>query len=85
MVDKKPVGKVTHFFPKVSVAVVKLTDNLKVGDSITIEGHDKVLEQPVESMQVNHEDILEAKPGDDVGLKTHDPVKQGDVVYLIVE
>ena len=32
------VGEITHFFDKVSVAVIQLTKNLKVGDRIHIKG-----------------------------------------------
>ena len=82
---KKEIGKVAHFFPKISVAVVELTGNLKRGDKISIEGHNNAVEQTVESMQVEHKDIEEAKKGDSVGMKTVQPVKEKDVVYLVTE
>ena len=85
MADKKEIGKVIHFYPKISVAVIELTGNLKKGDKISIEGHDNAVEQVVESIQVEHKDIEEAKAGDDIGMKTIQPVKEKDVVYLIKE
>ncbi len=82
MAEKKQVGKVTHFFSKISVAAVELTGGLKVGDMISIEGGAGTLEQRVESMQMNNQPIAEAKAGDVVGLKVLGRVKEGDRVYL---
>jgi len=78
----KQIGKITHFFSKISVAVVELSDKLKVGDSIVITGHSKEFEQAVDSMQVEHEQVTEAKKGDAVGMKVDQSVKEGDLVYL---
>jgi len=80
---KELVGKITHFFPKVSVAVVKLDGELKVGDKISIEKGDNILEQDVTSMQVEHKNIQVAKPGDDIGMKTDKEVKPGALVYKV--
>ena len=54
MSEKQEVGKITHFFPKISVAIVALSSDLKVGDKISIKGHGNIVEQEVESMQINH-------------------------------
>jgi len=81
--EAKPIGEVTHFFSKISVAVIKLKSVLKVGDKIKIEGHGKSFEQTVESMQVEHENIETAKKGQEVGMKVAEPVKEGDLVYKV--
>lgn len=78
----KEIGKITHYFGKIGVGVLELTDSLKVGDTIVITGHGKEFEQKVESMQVEHEQVEEAKAGDAVGLKVAEPVKEGDTVYI---
>jgi len=83
--EKKLVGKVTHFFDKISVAVVELSGSLKVGDRIGIEGHEQQFEQPVESMQIEHDSIEAAKKGQAIGIKVAQPVKAGDQVFKIVE
>lgn len=75
------VGKVTHYFDKIGVAVIKVLATIKIGDKIKITGHDKEFTQVVDSMQVEHENIEEAKKGDDVGMKVDQPVKKGDKVY----
>lgn len=85
MPEKKEIGKIAHFYPKINVAVVELTGGLKKGDKISIEGHDNVVEQTVESMQIEHKDIEKAKAGQSIGMKVAEPVKEQDVVYLVTE
>jgi len=79
------VGKVTHYFSKIGVAVVEVKDKIKVGDKIHIKGHTTDFTQVVESMQVNHKPVAEANPGDDIGLKVNEKVREGDIVYKVVE
>ena len=80
---KKLIGKITHFFDKIGVAVLKLNGNLKVGDTITIEtaiGGDSFT-QKVSSMQVEHNSVEKAKSKDSVGLKVDQPVKENSKVF----
>jgi len=78
----KYIGKVTHFFEHPSAGIIELTeDELKVGDKIKIRGHTTDIEQTVDSMQVEHEDIQEAKIGNTVGTKVKDRVREHDIVY----
>jgi putative protease len=83
MEEGKLIGKVTHYFGKIGVAVIKLEDNLKVGDTIRIVGGETDFTQTVESMEVEHQKIQEAKPGDSVGLKISQKVREGYKVYKI--
>lgn len=82
--EKKLVGKVTHYYNKIGVAVVELSDNLAVGDKISIEGATTNLQQTVESMQIEHKAVESAKAGDSIGLKVVDRCREGDNVYKIV-
>ncbi|HUV72486.1 MAG TPA: U32 family peptidase C-terminal domain-containing protein [Clostridia bacterium] len=82
MADFK-VGKVTHYFDKIGVAVVELTDNLAVGDNIKVVGQGDEFTMTVSSMQVEHEQIEQAKKGDTVGLKVDQPVKEDYEVYRV--
>jgi U32 family peptidase len=81
---EEEIGKITHFFDKISVAVLSLTGDLKVGDKIRIEASEPFV-QTVSSMQVEHKDIQEAKAGDDVGMKTDKPCRDGDKVIKLTE
>lgn len=80
----KKVGTVTHYYGKLGVAIVDLSSTLKVGDRIKIENGTE-LEQTVESMQVEHEQVEEAKKGKMVGLKVSQKVHEGATVYLAEE
>ena len=81
--EKKAIGTVTHYFGKISVIAIELTDTLKVGDTILIEGHGDSLEQLVDSMQIDNKSVLEAKAGDGIGLKVKEKVHVGDNVFLV--
>ncbi|RJS79070.1 translation elongation factor-like protein [Candidatus Bathyarchaeota archaeon] len=75
------MGKVTHFFNKISVAVVELKAPLAVGDHIVIKGPTTNFEQTVESMQIEHENIERAEAGQSIGLKVAQRVREKDIVY----
>ncbi len=81
--EGKEVGKVTHYFSHISVAVIKLDKPLKVGDTIHIKGATTDFTQPIDSMQVEHKNIEKAKAKDDVGLKVQDKVREHDIVYRV--
>lgn len=83
MSEQKDIGKVTHYFGKISVAAIELTDSLKVGDTILIEGHHGSCQQTVDSMQIENKSVTEAKAGDGIGIKVKDHVHAGDRVYLV--
>jgi putative protease len=82
MAEEKPLGKVTHFYSHLSVGIIELADSLKVGQKIKIIGHTTNFEQTVDSIQVDHKEVAEAKKGDVVGLKVSDHVREGDEVFL---
>ncbi len=83
--EEKKVGEVAHYFGHISVAAVKITgEGLKVGDTIHIKGHTTDFQQEIESMQIEHQEIETAKPGDDIGLKVKDHVRVGDTVYKVI-
>lgn len=79
--DYVEVGRITHFFSKICVAVVELKRPLKVGDTIAIKGPTTDIEQKVDSMQIEHESVKEAKAGQSVGMKVADRVRETDLVY----
>jgi translation elongation factor EF-1alpha len=79
------VGRVTHYFGRIGVAVLELTGSLRLGDTILILGHTTDLTQHVESMEIEHRKIQVAEPGMDVALQVAEPVRNGDEVYKVVE
>jgi putative protease len=79
------IGDVVHYYTNISVAVIELTAPIKVGEEITIRGTTTSFDQQVKSMQVEHEQVQEAKAGDAIGLKVTDRARKGDIVYKYVE
>ncbi len=74
------VGIVTHYFPHVSAAVIKLKAPLTVGDTIKFKGHTTDFTQSITSMQIDRTPINTAKPGEEIGLLVNSRVRQHDVV-----
>jgi len=82
---EKEIGKIKHYFSKISVAVIELTGTLKVGDTIKVKGASSDFTQNVDSMQIDHKEIEEAKAGQSIGMKTAEPVREHDTVYIVTE
>lgn len=80
---EKLIGRVSHWFGKIGVIGIELTDTLAVGDHIHVLGHTTDFELEVTSMQVMHQDVAEAKPGDEVGIKAQFRARPGDRVYKV--
>ncbi len=78
----KEVGTITHYFPKIGVAIVEVTAPIAVGDKIRIKGTTTDFEQ---TMEIEHKKIEKAKPGDSIGLKVEDKVREKDIVYKKIE
>lgn len=74
------VGKVTHYYNNAKVAIVEVEGDIKVGDVVKFVGHRADFEQPLESMQVNHQQVESAKKGDIIGVKVAQEVKEGTEV-----
>ncbi|MCP8307643.1 MAG: translation elongation factor-like protein [archaeon] len=77
----KELGKITHYYPKIEVAIVELKAPIKIGDKILIKGSTTNFEQIVESMQIQHKDVQLAEAGKSIGLKVVQRVREGDIVY----
>jgi putative protease len=83
--EEKLVGKITHYYGKINVAIVELSAPLKIGDKIHLKGHETDFEQIVSSMQIEHQNVDKAKKGDAIGLKVDQKIREGDEVYLVKE
>lgn len=83
--EGKKVGKITHYFNKIGVAVIELEDTMKDGDKIKIKGAITDFDQIVSSMQIEHEQIQEAKAGQAIGMKVSEDVRPGDEVFIVEE
>jgi putative protease len=78
------IGRITHFFAKVNVAVVELSDGeLAVGDTIHIKGHTTDHTQQVESLQIEHAAVPKIVKGQDAGMKVAVRVHEHDEVFKV--
>lgn len=77
------VGTITHYFPHVRAAVIKLKKPLAVGDTIKIKGHTTDFTEHITSMQIDRVAVNSAKKGQEIGLLVESRVRQHDVVYRV--
>lgn len=78
------VGRVTHYFDKIGVAIVELDGNLATGDKIKfVRGGEDLFEQTVDSIQIEHKKMESAGKGETVGIKTKETVKEGAEVFKL--
>ena len=80
----KQLGKVVHYFDKIQVAVIKLCCGLKVGDKIKIKRGEEENAEIVDSMQINHVNVVNGKSGDEVAIKVTHNTKGGAKIYRMV-
>lgn len=79
------IGQITHYFDHINVAALTLTEPLRVGDTVHILGHSTDFKQEVTSLQIEHQPVEEAKPGDDVGMKVTQKVHAHDKVFKLMD
>ena len=82
---EKYIGKVTHYFTRIGVAVLELEDGLTVGDTVHISGHTTDFIQLVKSMEVEHRKLQAVGAGADVALKVEERVRKADKVYKVMD
>ncbi len=75
------IGKVTHFYGGIGVAVIELTGDVSVGETIHFKGAKTDFTQEIDSMQIEHENVDTAKKGESIGMKTAEKVREGDLVF----
>ncbi len=79
----KSLGKIKHYFDKISVAALVLKAALKIGDKVKIKGHGKEFIQEISSMQIEHKPITKAAKNKDVAFRVDQEVKEGDEVVKL--
>ncbi len=77
------IGVITHYFPHVQAAVIKLKAPLSKGENVKIKGHTTDITQIVSSLQIDRADIQNAKKGDEIGLQVVSRVRRRDKVYKV--
>ncbi|HNY36286.1 MAG TPA: hypothetical protein PLD14_01220 [Candidatus Pacearchaeota archaeon] len=81
---EKKIGKITHYFDKIKVVAIKLSDNLSIGDTIRIVGGENTdFKQKIVSMEFMGEKLKKAKKGKEIGIKVKDRAREGYKVFKI--
>ncbi len=80
---EKPVGKITHLYGQIGVAVVAVQKSMKLGDKVRIGKNNAFVEQEIQSMQYDHRPLTAAKKGQEIGLKVDSRVRVGDAVFKV--
>ena len=80
-VANKAIGKVSHYYDKIGVAIIELAAPLKVGDKVKFVKGDTETEQIIDSMQIERAAVESAKKGAIIGIKVDEPLKEGTMVY----
>jgi putative protease len=84
--EEVEIGRITHYFSKIQVGVARISGRgIKVGDVVHIKGHSTDFFQKIESMQIEHKPVEEAKSGEEVAFKVDMPVREHDVVFKVIE
>lgn len=82
--EEKEIGEITHYFGHISVGIIKLSDSLKIGETVHIKGHASDFNQNIESMQIEHASVTEAKKGESVGIKVAQKIHPKDKVFKVI-
>lgn len=83
MASERRVGTVTHYFDEPGVGALDLQETIEVGDTLRFEGHTTGFSQEITSMEIDHEPVQSAGPGDEVALQVEERVREGDAVYRV--
>ena len=84
--EMKEIGFVSNYFGKISVAAIDIANGtIAVGDKLQFLGSTTDCELTVESMQIDHKTVTEAKKGSSVGIRVSEKVRKGDRVYKVTE
>ena len=75
------IGNVMTYYSNIGVAAIDLTGNVKVGDTIIIRGYTTDVEHVIDSMEIDHKSVQEAKSGDQIGIKVASKLRKKDRVY----
>jgi translation elongation factor EF-1alpha len=77
-VSDEPIGKITHYFPNIGVAAATLSAALKVGDRVHVKGHTTDFTETIDSLEIEHQAVEQAGPGDKVAFKVSEKARPGD-------
>ena len=78
------VGQVTALISKINVVIVKVSQTLRLNETLLFQDEGMMYEAPVITMQINRKDVKMAKKGAEIGMKMNHLPKNSTKVYRIV-
>lgn len=81
--EEQLIGEVSHYFNRIGVAAIALSDSITIGDKVHILGYTTDFNQDVVSLQIEHQAVEMAVPGQDVAMQVDQRVRKGDKIYKI--
>lgn len=83
--EEEEVGKVTNFYVRIGVAAIEVTAGIiRIGDTLHFKGHTTDFQDTVASMEIERQPVDEARPGDELGIKLKERVRENDKVYKVM-
>jgi hypothetical protein len=81
---EEEIGKVTHYFSKIGVAAIQITQgSLSVGDTIHVKGHTSDFTQRIDTMQIDGKSVAAATAGQSVGIQVPEHAREHDAVFKV--
>jgi hypothetical protein len=85
MAEEVKIGHITHYFSRIQVAAIELTDGeLSVGETIHIKGHTSDFNEKIGAMQIDRVDVPKATKGQSIGIRVSEHARVGDEVFKAV-
>jgi hypothetical protein len=85
MAEEVKIGHITHYFSRIQVAAIELTDGeLSVGETIHIKGHTSDFNQKIGAMQIDRVDVPKAIKGQSIGIIVSEHARVGDEVFKVL-
>lgn len=82
--SEKHIGDVTHYYDRISVAVIALRESIREGDRVRFVGRSTDFTQDVTSLQIEHQQVTEVGAGQEVAMRVAQPVRRRDVVFKVM-
>jgi hypothetical protein len=85
MAEEVKIGHITHYFSRIQVAAIELTDgDLAIGDTIRIKGHTSDFTEKLTAMQIDRVDVPKATKGQSIGIRVAEHARVGDEVFKVL-
>lgn len=79
------IGTVEDYFGKVGVIAFHVEgEEIAIGDTIHVKGHTTDFQEVVDSIQIDKQPVQRAGPGSNVGIKSKEKARKGNIIYKVL-